>query len=205
MANKEIELCYYAEIGMMAGLDQALSIEQHEQWEYRHPEGGGKVRVRKTENEDGVVFVECLKIPTQSHQSLVSEEYETTISEEYFKAWIALFGNVGVLKTRYTFLSRQVQLQLGEKKVELPAVKFEVDVLKLEDGRRSKWCKIDIEIDHLLEILEAEQIDPKNVDLNITLSELPFKPSNFISAVTEDEEERAGIQAFWKRFELKKE
>lgn len=205
MANQEIELCYYAEIGQMSGLDKAMAIESHEQWEYRHPEVAGKVRVRKTETEDGVVFMECLKIPAASNQSLVNTEYETEITEEYFKAWIALFGTTGVLKNRYTFLSRQVQLQLGEKKIELPAVKFEVDVLKLEDGRRSKWCKIDIEIDHLMDILEAESIDPKTVDLNITLSELPFEPSKFVSAVTEDEHERAEIKAFWKRFELTKE
>jgi hypothetical protein len=205
MAKSEVELCYYAEVTDHAGLEKAISFETHEQWEYKHPDGRGKVRIRRTENESGVSFEECLKIAQQSGQMLSNLEAPTPITEDYFKAWIALFGTAGVLKERYTFLSKQVRLEMNGKTVELPAVKFEVDVLKNQNGQRSKWCKIDIEIDHLLEILEAQGIEPNQVELSVVLSDLPFKPTSFISAVTTDEEERAGIQAFWRRFELKPE
>lgn len=206
--SSEIELCYYALVSKPDGLRQATDIEDHEQWEYKaknsQGEYQGKVRVRATKRQDGVVYEECLKVPTQSDQSLQNTEYTIPITEEYFRAWIALFGEKGTLKTRYTFLSQNVTLQMGDTSVALPVVKFEVDILKDHEGRSSKWCKIDIEIDHLLEILEQKGLKPGQVELSVALSKLPFEPQTPISAVTTDPEQRKAIDAFWERFSHKK-
>ena len=207
---KEIELCYYAEIGDRDGLESAVDQEAHEQWEHRVMVGEeyrGKARVRMTKRKDGIVYEETLKIPSQSNQTLSNDEETVPISEAYFQGWKLLFGDVGTIKMRYVFLSKEVTLTLGEggEEITLPEVKFEVDVLHGPDGKKSRWCKIDIEIDHLLEILEERNLDPKQVNLTVALSNLPFKPQNPISAVTQDPEERAGIEAFWKRFSWSRE
>lgn len=204
MAN-EIELCYFAEITHREGLQLAVDKETHEQWEYKVNDQG-KARVRKTTREDGVVCEETLKRRLSSTDLLGNTEDTTPISEEYFNAWVALFGTVGTLKERYVFRSKNVLLTLNEKELRLPDVKFEVDIMiDKASGQSSKWCKIDIEIDQLLEILEAHQLKPSDVSLSVTLSELPFKPEKFVSAVTKDPEERAGIDAFWKRFQFSKD
>lgn len=208
MAKSEIELCFYARITKPAGLSSAADSEDHEQWEYvavPREDGSkrGKMRVRKTTRTDGTKYEQTIKLPKQEAGMEGMEEYPVPITEEAFKAWKIAFGDTGNLKTRYVFISKNVKLTYGEREVELPEIRYEVDVLRRIDGKRSKWCKIDIEIDHLLDHLNDQHPDLTKFDLKIKLSSLPLGLENIIEATTTDEEERAAISNFWKAFSLK--
>lgn len=207
MGQRETELCFFANVENKAGLLEAVSIEIHDQWEYKLPVGEdgkakGRVRVRRTEKNDVVSYAETLKVPFFNEGVQQGDtEYTTEISEEYYMAWVSTFGSVGTKKIRYTFITKNVELTTGGDVVKLPELLFEVDILVDPQGKQSKWCKIDVELDKALAVLTEQHPDVRSYDLTVKLSELPFKPTDVVSALTTDESERAGIQAFWKRFE----
>lgn len=205
----ETELCFYARIGDAEALENAIDIEHHEQWEYKviveddddNEEYRGKVRVRRTERDGQVKFEETIKLPVESEAvTQGNHEYTVSITEEYFDAWKKLFGDKGYKKTRYVFLSKEVMLDHHEEEIKLPDIKYEVDVFFDQEGQRAKWCKIDIEIDDILAYLKEHHPEIEKFDTTVWLSKLPFKPEDAFSAVTDDEEQKEAIKAFWDRF-----
>ena len=200
----ETELCFYARIGDVEGFDQAIDTEHHEQWEHKVKLGEdyrGKTRIRRTEREGHVKFEETIKLPVESEAvTQGSHEYTISNTEEYFGAWKALFGDKGYKKTRYVFLSKEVMLDHQEESIKLPDIKYEVDVFFDKEGQRAKWCKIDIEIDDILAYLAEHHPEIEKFDTTVWLSKLPFKPEDAFSAVTDDEEQKEAIKAFWERF-----
>lgn len=205
----ETELCFYARIGDAEALENAIDIEHHEQWEYKvvvenddnNEEYRGKVRIRRTERDGQVKFEETIKLPVESEAvTQGNHEYTVSITEEYFDAWKKLFGDKGYKKTRYVFLSKEVMLDHHEEEIKLPDIKYEVDVFFDQEGQRAKWCKIDIEIDDILAYLKEHHPEIEKFDTTVWLSKLPFKPEDAFSAVTDDEEQKEAIKAFWDRF-----
>lgn len=205
----ETELCFYARIGDAEALENAIDIEHHEQWEYKvvvenddnNEEYRGKVRIRRTERDGQVKFEETIKLPVESEAvTQGNHEYTVSITEEYFDAWKKLFGDKGYKKTRYVFLSKEVMLDHHEEEIKLPDIKYEVDVFFDQEGQRAKWCKIDIEIDDILAYLKEHHPEIEKFDTTVWLSKLPFKPENAFSAVTDDDEQKEAIKAFWDRF-----
>lgn len=205
----ETELCFYARIGDAEALENAIDIEHHEQWEYKviveddddNKEYRGKVRIRRTERDGQVKFEETIKLPVESEAvTQGNHEYTVSITEEYFDAWKKLFGDKGYKKTRYVFLSKEVMLDHHEEEIKLPDIKYEVDVFFDQEGQRAKWCKIDIEIDDILAYLKEHHPEIEKFDTTVWLSKLPFKPEDAFSAVTDDEEQKEAIKAFWDRF-----
>lgn len=205
----ETELCFYARIGDAEALETAIDIEHHEQWEYKviveddddNEEYRGKVRIRRTERDGQVKFEETIKLPVESEAvTQGNHEYTVSITEEYFNAWKKLFGDKGYKKTRYVFLSKEVMLDHHEEEIKLPDIKYEVDVFFDQEGQRAKWCKIDIEIDDILAYLKEHHPEIEKFDTTVWLSKLPFKPEDAFSAVTDDDEQKEAIKAFWDRF-----
>lgn len=205
----ETELCFYARIGDAEALENAIDIEHHEQWEYKviveddddNEEYRGKVRIRRTERDGQVKFEETIKLPVDSEAvTQGSHEYTVSITEEYFNAWKKLFGDKGYKKTRYVFLSKEVVLDHHEEEIKLPDIKYEVDVFFDQEGQRAKWCKIDIEIDDILTYLKEHHPEIEKFDTTVWLSKLPFKPEDAFSAITDNDEQKEAIKAFWDRF-----
>jgi len=202
----ETELCFYARIGNPAGLEQAVSQEVQSQFTYNIPDSEdgkkrGRIRVRSTAINGDTKYEECLKVPQES--GFVIEgcvEYPIPITKDYFDAWIAAYGVKGVDKIRYVFLSKEVILQTDGVDVTLPEVKYEVDVFLDEQGNRSIWCKIDIEIDGIMAYLSEHHPEITRFDTTVKLSSLPINPEDAFSAVTEDEEQKAAIKSFWDKF-----
>lgn len=206
---KEKELWFYALVEKPQGLDMAVSTEIHEQWEFNIPGENGakkKARVRATTKDGQVAYTETIKIYEEGAANHVLSCLEPTIeiTEEYFRAWIKAFGTTGVNKIRYTFVSKEVTLEAEGQTVTLPEVKYEVDVLINEAGQRSKWCKIDIEIDGILAYLAEHHPDIKKFDTTVKLSSLPFQPTNAFSGDVDDEAHREAVKTFWSKFSIQK-
>lgn len=197
MAGFEQELCFYARIENFDGLSDAVSIENHVQAEYRVGDSKNKVRVRSTEKNGQVRYEETAKIYFEKDGMLACEEHSTDITEEFFNAWMKLYQVTCVKKRRYIFLSKQVTLEYDGKSFTLPEVKYEVDVFLNKDGLRYKWCKIDIEIQGLLETLKEQHVDVKDFEAKVALSKLPFDPKDAFSAVTDDQEKKDFAKQLW--------
>lgn len=205
--SKETELCFYALVGDSSGFDQAVSQEIHEQYEHVivSPDGlKNKQRIRATTRDGVVIYDETIKLYSKDENILLNAHEPTVpITAEYFEAWKKLFPAKGVNKIRYVFISKEVELEAEGQVVKLPEVKYEVDIFLNANGQRSRWCKIDIEIDGILAFLKEQHPDIKQFDTTVKLSSLPIKPEHAFSGVTEDEEQKKAIASFWEAFAIR--
>lgn len=215
MANTEREITIYARVGDPDGLNQADAVEQHEQWEVRLPligENGverrqrvRRQRVRETISDGVSRFDETIKIDIEGETAVQSTiEVATPIEAKYFEIWKRHFGERGVLKTRYTFHAKKVSVNVGGKETEIPDIKYEVDIFRTETGERSRWCKIDVEIDSLLDFLDRKGISFDDVEMVIKVTHLPFKPEQCFLHGDGNEQHDQSVQKFWDAFQLKK-
>ncbi len=207
MFSKETELTFYGKVGDFSGFDQAVSMEVQSQFSFDLPSDGihstGRTRVRSTAIDGQIKYEETIKTSQYDEESHCAkcEEFTTDIDEEYFEAWKKAFKVKGVNKIRYVFLSKNVDLDTGNNEIlKLPELKFEVDVFLDKEGNKSKWCKIDIEIDNLLDYLKEQHKDIKRFDVLVKLSSLPINLEHSFSSSTENEEEKKAISHFWEVF-----
>lgn len=209
--NAEIELCYFCEIRDHSGLEKALSTEQHEQYEYRLPptEDGqrrGRMRVRKTTKNGEVSYVQTIKTPANPESKLGDMEQDVDITEAFFNTWKSTFLCSGQHKIRYNFSANDVTLKVNGNAIKLPKIDLEVDIFLNQAGKRSKWGKIDVEVQDILKLLKESYTDITHAKFEIDFSDvLPLDIGQVVSAVTEDAEERAAIDNFFKLFEIKPE
>lgn len=210
MANTEREITIYARVGDPSGLDQADAVEQHEQWEVRFPATGEnapkrRARVRETISNGVSRFDETIKIDIEGETAVQSTvEVTTPIEADYFRAWKEHIGDRGVLKTRYTFHAKKVVVTIEDREVEISDIKYEVDIFRTESGERSRWCKIDVEIDSLLEFLDRKGISFDDVEMVVKVTHLPFKPEQCFLHGAGNEDHDQSVKKFWDAFQLKK-
>ena len=131
-------------------------------------------------------------------------EVSTPIEAAYFEAWKQHFGERGVLKTRYTFHAKKVSVTMEGKEIEIPNIKYEVDIFRTETGERSRWCKIDVEIDSLLDFLDRKGISFDDVEMVVKVTHLPFKPEQCFLHSAGNEQHDQSVKKFWDAFQLKK-
>ncbi len=208
MANEnEIELCYMVEIGDPDGFGKASATEMHDQYEYKLPpdEKGqrrGKIRIRKTVQNNEARYEETIKTPINPGSLLGDREKTVAIDEGYFNAWRHVYRANGQKKVRYTFVTMDASMVYNGEKVALPVVKFEVDIFIAPNGRRSKWAKIDIEVQDIVKLLKEKYPDVDAARFEIDFSCLPLKTGQVVSMATKDSEERAAIENFFKMFSI---
>lgn len=209
MANTEREITIYARVGDPDGFRMADSTEQHEQWEFTLPAEEGqpkrRIRVRETIKDGESEYEETFKVDIAGETAVQSTVEESTeIDDSYFRAWKQHLGQRGVLKTRHTFYAKKVLVKLEGREIEIPDIKYEVDVFRKSDGSRSRWCKIDVEIDNLLEFLDRKGVSFDDVEMVVKVTHLPFKPEQcFLNGDGKSEHEEA-IKNFWEAFQINK-
>jgi hypothetical protein len=178
--KKEEEITIYAKIGNMDGLSQASSMEQHEQAEIKSDIG--RIRIRKTTRNGRVpVYDLTTKKPIASGATVNNRERTKSISEDIYNVFMDVCPTF-MAKTRYTFKSEQLRIKRGdmESTIKTSEFNFEVDVFTKADGTISNWCKIDIEVDKIAEIMKENGISVKQIKLIAVISKLPFEPNNIV-------------------------
>lgn len=203
--SAEIELCYFCEITNRDGLDQAASIEHHEQWEFRAPqvEGGrqmGRERVRKTTNNDQVKYDLTTKAPHSSENSIGDHEEKIEITEEFFKNWKRAFGVTGQYKTRYTFISNEAWVKYNYLEIRIKDLVFEVDIFTNKDGKRSIFAKVDVEIQDVIQYIKQKFPEVDAAKFVIDFSKLPLGIGKIIPAKSKDPAEQALVKEFFEFF-----
>ena len=196
---KETEIVVYSKINHFDGLEEAQSIEHHLQYETRF-ENKGRSRVRRVTKGDQVSYFFTMKIPTDDAGLFSTTEYTVEVDVDFFEGFGAI-ATRKIDKTRYVFTSQKVDMTLAsentEANVNLPHVKYEIDVFNNDQGNPVDWCKIDIEIDGLLDHLSAELPEAGIGKLKLKVSHLPFKPTNSILMTNASEEQQAFVKQLW--------
>lgn len=201
--SPENEIVLFAKIGDPEGFHHADEKEHHVQLEGAFTTGP-RARVRETIKDDKTNYVFTIKVkqPPKEGGELVSAcvEDNTVVDKNFFETYKQV-AERQIDKTRYTFHSDLVQLTLKTANdvsttVEIPQIKYEVDVFDNDP----EWCKIDIEVNVILDFLAKDYPDIKEIKLNLKVSHLPFKPTDVIIAASQSDEERVQVDALWKKW-----
>ena len=216
--SQETEIIVYCKIKNFDGLQKASKIETHEQLEsefkngvrcrVRHTAKASVVATEVTEegsqsnelNADSYCFT--FKLKTGSKEGFESnKEYSVEVDQDFFEGFRSI-AEQRLLKTRYEFASDTITLTYadGDEKhtIEIPDIKYEVDVYFDKNGVVCEWCKIDIEVDAILDYLAQHHPDLQNIKLNVKISHLPFEPSDTILTLSATEDQQAFVDSLWK-------
>lgn len=208
----ETEVVVYARVGNPQALEGAVSREEHVQLEGEFC-NGTRCRVRKVTKPDGVEYFFTYKLKDRKDQDNAviesSRELTTVVDEAFFEGFYKVAFRE-VKKIRYVFSSQSVTLTLiapavegGEPeqhKVELPNVEFEVDVFENQPNPGELWCKIDVEVDNILDFVKSKYPTLQDVKLHLGISNLPFSPQDIIQATSEESGDREQISTLWESF-----
>jgi hypothetical protein len=193
-STKETELTIYAKITDLAGLEQATSKEEHIQAEIKTD--SGRVRVRKTSKDNLIEIVQTIK--TKANDSGLIET-SVKIDDEFFKAFLSLCPEY-MDKHRYIFETTNVSLTtVDNKTIELPKLVYDVDCFTKDDGSYHEWCKIDVEIDAILEYFNEHNLDIKDTALKVKVSHLSFKPIDAFIAENATDEQKQFIDELYSK------
>lgn len=203
--NNETEVIIYAEITDFEGLKEATRIEGHYQLNGEFS-NGTRCRVRATTKGDEVNYTFTYKVPTSQQKGLeANKEYNIEVDKDFFSGFKAV-ADQAVNKTRYIFNSEKVELAfyIGEEKriIEIPNIEYEVDVYYSKDNAVIAWCKIDVEVDGILDHISAKFPELEAIKLTIKISHLPFKPINPILTLSANDEQQKFIDQLWGKFNL---
>lgn len=186
----ETEIVMYARITDFEGLKKASSKQSQEQWQVNGP--FGKIRVRN-EAHEGVDGTYTMTIKSKDSM-LGGPETGMGIDQTVFSAFKVISDN-GMIKDRYKFPAQRVMMRdsSGRHNVPIPDLVFEVDVFKKPDGTYHEWCKIDLEIDSILEAVKNINGSITTADLSINVSDLPFRPMEVMDNTMKDQAVRDKI------------
>lgn len=195
--SKEQEFCCYAKISNIAGLDQAQDKEDQEQAEIKIDKRR-KIRVRKTTKaSEAPVYEITSKVATTGKDAaqLVIEQTQPIAPEAY-----ELFKNICsnyTRKTRYYFKVEKASVIAKGVETILEDIElvYEVDVFHNETNKEPTWCKIDLEVQDLVDKLKEMNLLNGEYKLNVKLSSLPFAPTDILIDTEENSEK---IAQLWK-------
>jgi hypothetical protein len=194
--SSEKEVTIYGLIKNTEGLKQADQIIEQEQYEIKPDKKrglGGKIRVRKETIGEQVTYEMTVKV--KQSQTIVdhSMEYTVSIDSEMFEAFKSIASS-GMIKTRYVFNVKKIRFtdDSDENAVvagifKKPDASYEVDVFHDAEGFMFGWCKIDLELDVINDLVRQKIDDESKLKIVAKVSELPFKPEKcFVGSVADD-------------------
>lgn len=201
--EKETEVAIYARITNPEGLKDCIRSENQHQLEGQFS-NGVKCRVRKTWTVEGdarYTFTYKLRETEAGVESC--REFNVPVDADFFEGFKEI-AERSLEKVRYIFTSQSVTMKLlngadGED-VTIPNVEYEVDVYTKADGTVSEWCKIDVEIDSIIDYLAKEHPELQGMQLNIKVSHLAFQPTDTILPRTATPEQKSKLDEIWKEF-----
>ena len=210
----ETEIVIYCKIGNTEGLSKANKIEKHIQLDssFIKKESSNKssrCRVRQTTIDNKDTYEFTFKVDTSTSEDIsgieANKEFTVEVDKDFFEGFKSVAASK-VIKTRYIFNSDNIYLTINEednkKVIEIPDIKYEVDIYTLEDQTICEWAKIDVEIDNIINYLNTHHPDIDNVKLNVRITHLPFDPTDPILCSEATLEQKEFIDELWSKFNL---
>ena len=206
--NVETEAVIFAKVMNPEGLGEAIYKEHHEQLE-ADMGAKGRCRVRKVTTDEDVKYEFVIKTPNGQVGAGLKSSIETVpvlVDEIFFEAFRKVAKKM-LRKTRFVFDGKVTSAGVGySRSAPPPGVKYEVDIFETQQGKMSEWCKIDVELDKLLEFMNSPETltnDNRQVKLTFKVSHLPFKPTEGFITSQATPEQKALLDELWdKQFNL---
>ncbi len=203
--EKETEIAIYCKIGDFDALEQCNRKEQQVQLEGQFS-NGVKCRVRSVKEESkDIQYFFTYKLKDEDGTNVDScSEHTVQVDLDFFNGFKKIAERM-LVKTRYVFFSKDVAMTIrksdDDEVITIPNVEYEVDVYEMENGEICEWCKIDVEVDGILNHLSAKHPDVNGIKLNIKVKHLPFKPTEAILGTSVADKDT--ITSIWEKFKRK--
>ena len=196
----ETEYTLYCDMLEPSGLSKSDNIEIVSQYDIKKSENV-RHRVRKTVYSNGTT--KYTFTTKEKFNNDLSKNIETTVDIDKSKFdSLKEKATLYTEKTRYIFNAVNISMDYSNNILKLPNLKYEVDVFKDENGIDINICKIDIEIDKVIEFIEENYKDLENINLVLKISHLPFKPIN--PKLNTIKENKSFIDSFYDKINLLK-
>lgn len=136
----------------------------------------------------------------------VKTEYNFTVDRNFFDYFLET-AESRQIKKRYTFQIENFQVSatidgVPNTVVNVPYIKYEIDIFEKENGYRSPWVKIDIELDEAFSYLERKYESIEDINLIVSFKDLPFHLSDGFIEKYATPDQKAKLEELWK-FEFK--
>lgn len=195
--QEEHEITIYGTISNLDGLKENDGVEQHIDYIAFFEKKGCKARVRVLTIGETKVnqFTLKMKSSDELHGAIASSsEYTIEVDDDFVEAF-KLIADKPLVKTRYKFNSKAIPITYtvnGENKIIVAeSVIYEVDIFEGVDDA----CKIDIELDSIINAISSDELKDKKVSIAAKVSHLPFKPVDVFMDI--DEDGKAKVDEFW--------
>jgi hypothetical protein len=207
--SNETEIVIYSKIGNIDGLNKANSSELHNE-AHNSISDNLRLRLRKitpTDKPEDIKQELTFKVKREISKAIDPEIVNSSVEYNHdidLDQYNDIYNTCEYLvnKKRYIFNCSNVCFKLTidgeEKEVVVPNITYEVDVFTDKDKNIIEWCKIEVEVDSILELLEKDypnQID--TITFKVKVSHLPFKPIETILTNFSDEKTKAFIDNLW--------
>lgn len=174
----EREWTIFCRIGNPSALAALPDFEDHQQYEAQIGTGG-RCRVRKTTKAGRDRYTHTLKVRVDDPDGLTHHQESTVdVDEDYFNGFAAI-ATTQWRKRRYRYQCHDVKLTLATQPqpviLELPSLCYEIDVFAKPGGSIAEWCKIDVEMDQVLNYL-ATNYSQLSYEVKLKISHLPIEP-----------------------------
>ena len=207
----ESELAVFAKITDESKLLEADEIFYQEQPEAKL-KSGSKARCRKEVMLDrslkkmngNISYVFTFKVQeegTEENPLSIKKENNCLVNEEFYNNWLKV-SDYCQKKIRFGFNAKSAQIKVeshGETQtVEVPDVKYEVDVFLDQDNKTSNVCKIDVEVDKVLNYLKEHHPEITDAVLKVDFLWLPFGPTDLIYPRQATDQQRSYLDEVYK-------
>ena len=199
--SPETEMVIYARVADYEGLKSAVSKETHEQVDSKFITGQ-RCRMRKTVKGDDVIFEVTIKKALDESNGVVlrHDEYTQEVDQSFFGAFTNIAGTSICYKDRFVFVPEKTTLDIKSNNsepilIEVPLIKYEVDVFRDKDGVYNGWCKIDVELDGIQAYINEHYPEIRDIKVKVKVTQLPFKPHEIM--LGDSESNKAKIAELW--------
>jgi hypothetical protein len=206
--QKETELTLYAQLESFDYLDEiktyrdivqlqaSLGVSQH-------------CRVRKEtrvidgeEDPSDPSYIYTVKVNGKRSKNLsIKTEYNFMVDQDFYQYFIDT-AEERQIKKRYTFAVKnyemKVETQGSIEPVILPSLNFEVDVFEKQNGYRSSWVKIDVELDKAFDYISREVNSIDNIHFEVKLGLLPIRLNSGFIEKEATAEQKKKLNDLWK-------
>lgn len=131
----------------------------------------------------------------------IKTEYNFVVDTDYFN-WFTEIADTRQIKKRYSFKVKDysfiIEKDDREHSITVPEIIFEIDIFQKENGYRSPWVKIDIELDNAFKYISQTYGEVDNIAFIVKLSKLPLKLEQGFIEKQATPEQKKRLEDLWK-------
>ncbi len=131
----------------------------------------------------------------------IKTEANCLVNKDFYDNWKSV-ADYCQKKIRFVFKADSAKIKVktenGDQSIDVPDIKFEVDVFLNAENETTDACKIDVEVDKVLNYLSEHHPDIEKAVIIVDFFWLPFGPTDLIYPREATDEQRKYLDGVYK-------